>query len=287
MSKILIILFILYFSHIVKSQSFKIGETSDVVKYIIECTIRDHNRPDSYGNFQSSKASWDVLYYNGNIKEVIYCLQNVYITDYQQNVNFCYRYIMNMGKLACILKQYENISKVKLIEVLDGIYKERKINNLYFDTDYIHSSKIYLAENGLATIEWGNTDLNKTTLSLKNEIIKRRSSLNSNYLKKNSDSDLERTSGIGNNSELSGWKLIFKLKNIDSSNEIGKIVFMIEIDQEGKLVSIAPIEKTVSPTVVLFYQKQIIENWAIEKLKENINPPSLTKGRYTVFVRSN
>lgn len=90
----------------------------------------------------------------------------------------------------------------------------------------------------------------------------------------------------GNRLDMSGWKPLFQIKKKDATSENGKIVFLIKVDEQGELVSIAPIEKTVSPAVVEFYKKQIEENWAVERARENTNPPPISTGKYTVFVKS-
>ena len=90
----------------------------------------------------------------------------------------------------------------------------------------------------------------------------------------------------GNRLEMSGWKPLFRIEKKDATNENGKIVFLIKVDEHGELVSILPVEKTVSPAVVEFYKKQIEENWAVERARENTNPPPISSGKYTVFVRS-
>ncbi len=90
----------------------------------------------------------------------------------------------------------------------------------------------------------------------------------------------------GNRLEMSGWKPLFRIEKKDATSENGKIVFLIKVDQQGELVSILPVEKTVSPAVVEFYKKQIEENWAVERARENTNPPPISSGKYTVFVKS-
>jgi hypothetical protein len=90
----------------------------------------------------------------------------------------------------------------------------------------------------------------------------------------------------GNKLEMSGWKPLFRIDKKDATNENGKIVFQIKVDNQGDLISVLPVEKTVSPAVVEFYKRQIEENWAVERTRENINPPPVSTGRYTVFVRS-
>lgn len=90
----------------------------------------------------------------------------------------------------------------------------------------------------------------------------------------------------GNRLEMSGWKPLFRIDKKDVSSENGVIVFQIKVDNQGELISVIPIEKSVSPTVVAFYKKQIEENWAVERSRENINPPPVSTGRYTVRINS-
>ena len=90
----------------------------------------------------------------------------------------------------------------------------------------------------------------------------------------------------GNKLDLTGWKLAFKLEKKDITNENGKIVYQIKVDDKGDLVSIVALEKTVSPAVEKFYRQQIEDNWAVDRSKDNTNPPPIATGKYTVFVRS-
>jgi protein TonB len=90
----------------------------------------------------------------------------------------------------------------------------------------------------------------------------------------------------GNKLDLTGWKLAFKLEKKDVTNENGKIVYQIKVDDKGDLVSIVAVEKTVSPAVEKFYRQQIEDNWAVDRSKDNTNPPPIATGKYTVFVRS-
>jgi protein TonB len=92
--------------------------------------------------------------------------------------------------------------------------------------------------------------------------------------------------GGGNKLDLTGWKLAFRLEKKDVTNENGKIVYQIKVDDKGDLVSIIPVEKTVSPAVEKFYRQQIEDNWAVDRSKDNTNPPPIATGKYTVFVRS-
>jgi hypothetical protein len=77
---------------------------------------------------------------------------------------------MEKGKLANILTQYENVSLETLIESYNKLYGERKQADFYFEEDYKHYSKIYLAKNGLATIEWKNVELSQIPSNIREEI---------------------------------------------------------------------------------------------------------------------
>jgi len=170
MNRFLILtVFILGFGQL-KSQTIEIGQDADYIKRLIEWSTKDHNRADSYGRYSDARASWDVLYNNGQITDVIQCYDNQFYIDLRMSVNYCKHYIMEYGKLAYTLTQYENVSTDKLIEVYDNLYGDRKINSLYFDKEYKHYSKIYLAKNGQATIEWREAELSQIPLSVRKEI---------------------------------------------------------------------------------------------------------------------
>lgn len=173
MNKFLILTFLIFSFGQLKSQTIEIGQDAEQIKRLVEWTTKDHNKPDSYGNYLSARASWDVSYNNGQIVDVIQCYENQHYIDLRMSVNYCKHYIMEYGKLAYTLTQYENVSTEKLIDVYDGLYEERKINNLYFDKEYKHYSKIYLAKNGQATIEWRKVELNQIPSNARKEIEKK------------------------------------------------------------------------------------------------------------------
>lgn len=82
-------------------------------------------------------------------------------------------------------------------------------------------------------------------------------------------------------SGFSGWKKgKLSLPN-DSSDETGKIVFKIKVDDQGNVISITAIEKTVSPSVVEFYKRQI-ERKMSSILDSDGNPPAESVGTITI-----
>ncbi|MDP2337736.1 MAG: hypothetical protein Q8N05_15085 [Bacteroidota bacterium] len=109
MKKLLILtLLLLGFSQL-KSQTIDIGQDADYIRRVIEFTTKDHNKPDSYGNYSSSKIKWDVVYKNGEISDVVQCFSNQYNIDLRMTIEYCKHFLMENGKLAFILNQYENV----------------------------------------------------------------------------------------------------------------------------------------------------------------------------------
>ncbi len=153
-----------------KSQTIEIGQDAEQIKRLVEWTTKDHNRPDSYGRYSDARASWDVLYNNGQITDVIQCYSNQYLIDFRVSANFCKHYIMEYGQLAYVLTQYEDVSNEQLNEFFNSSYGDYKSGNLFFSDDYEHYSKIYLAKNGYATVEWRKTEPNELPSDLKTKI---------------------------------------------------------------------------------------------------------------------
>jgi hypothetical protein len=141
-----------------KSQTVKIGQSANEIKLLIEWITKDHNKPDTYGRYSDARYNSNVLYNNGQINEVVQCVQNEFIYDFMMNVNFCKHFIMNQGVLSYILTQYENLSLEKIQKLYNENYSDTKIGNLYFDDEFTHYSKLYLASNGKATLEYKMVD---------------------------------------------------------------------------------------------------------------------------------
>lgn len=95
-------------------------------------------------------------------------------------------------------------------------------------------------------------------------------------------------SGDGNGSslEMNGWHWLKKPKVDDASNETGKIVFKIKVDEDGNLVSVVPIEKQVSDAVVKKYEEAIWKT-EFEKNRDNSNSQPFSTGSITFIIRKN
>lgn len=173
MKRLLILIILIFgFEHL-KSQSIEIGQDANEVKQFIEWSTRQRTGFDSYGNSMGNNVTWDVKYYNGQITEVIQCYENQVIINLSPSVNFSRHYNMEFGKLANVYTQYENVSVEKLIEKYNKIYEGRIINNLYFENDYRHYTKIFLAKNGYATTDFRIIDDSQLTSSMRKTIKNR------------------------------------------------------------------------------------------------------------------
>lgn len=151
-------------------QTIEIGQDANYVKQLIEWSTRQRTGYDSYGNSKGNNVDWDVKYYNGQVSEVIQCYSQQYLIDFRTVADFCKHYIMENGKLAYVLTQYENISVSKLKEYYDRSYSDKKAGDLYFSDDYKNYSKIYLHQNGLATVKWAAAKQSDLPEKIRNDI---------------------------------------------------------------------------------------------------------------------
>lgn len=151
-------------------QTIEIGQDATEIKQIIQWSTQQRTGYDTYGNSKGNNVTWDVKYNNGKITDVIQCYSNQYLLDFRVSASFCKHYIMEYGRLAYVLTQYEDLSTEQLKEFFDRSYGDYKSGNLYFSDDYEHYSKIYLANNGYATVEWRKTEPDELPSDLKTKI---------------------------------------------------------------------------------------------------------------------
>jgi protein TonB len=89
----------------------------------------------------------------------------------------------------------------------------------------------------------------------------------------------------GSSLDLAGWRWdrIPRVKD-DNEDENGKIVFQITIDDQGEIIAIKTLEKTISPSVEKLYRE------AVEKLSftktDNKIPASTSTGKITFIIKS-
>lgn len=88
----------------------------------------------------------------------------------------------------------------------------------------------------------------------------------------------------GSSLDMAGWKWDSKPEVRDESSEEGRIVFEIKVDEEGNIISVRPLEKSVSPALVKKYQKEV-ESLSFSRTKGATNGNGAT-GKITFIIRS-
>ena len=224
-TKLILTLIILTCICQVNSQSIKMGQDAQEIKQLVEWSTKNHRKSDSYGNRAISYWTYDTKYYNGALIEVSQCYQNQYLHDFRVNADYCKRYIMENKKLSYVLTQFENISIEKLRENYNSMYSESTISGFFFFDQYKNYSKIYLAKNGLATIE-----MRKTIISELPKAVQQ--TLNSKLTEIKDTEELKNKS----NYSLASRKAISRPNPKYICKEQGKIVVQISVDKSGKVI---------------------------------------------------
>lgn len=91
--------------------------------------------------------------------------------------------------------------------------------------------------------------------------------------------------GSGSSLDMAGWVWDAPPRPKDESNEEGKIVFQIEVDDQGEIIAVKTIEKTVSPAVERIYRQEV-ERLTFSKTKDNSGAAPRSIGRITFIIRS-
>ena len=91
--------------------------------------------------------------------------------------------------------------------------------------------------------------------------------------------------GGGPSLDLAGWQLPDKQIPKDNSKESGKIVFQIKVDDNGDVIDIKTLEKTVGPTVEKFYKREV-EKLTLNRIPGNTIPPPISTGKITFIIIS-
>jgi len=92
-------------------------------------------------------------------------------------------------------------------------------------------------------------------------------------------------SSQGASLQMEGWNWDYIPKPEDSSNENGKIVFQITIDDQGEVIGVRTLEKTVSPEVERLYQ-EAIERVTFSRTADNVRPAPMSTGKITFLIKS-
>lgn len=95
--------------------------------------------------------------------------------------------------------------------------------------------------------------------------------------------DGNQTKKTGVTLELRGWKWDVMPIAKDTTAECGKIVFEIQVNANGELVSIQVVEKTVTPIIVQLYQRAL-EDLTFSRLYTDRAYPERSIGRVTFML---
>lgn len=91
--------------------------------------------------------------------------------------------------------------------------------------------------------------------------------------------------GGGSALELTGWMWDFKPKPNDTSNENGRIVFEIKIDDQGEILSVRTLERSVSPAIEKIYRAEV-EKLTFSKTSDNSIVAPVSTGKITFVIKS-
>lgn len=84
---------------------------------------------------------------------------------------------------------------------------------------------------------------------------------------------------------INGWTSDERMYKKDSSDENGKITFKFTIDDNGDVISVIPIEITVSPSVVNYYKQQFLLT-TFSQIDPSETPLLRTSGTATFIIKS-
>ncbi|HET8859641.1 hypothetical protein [Marivirga sp.] len=91
--------------------------------------------------------------------------------------------------------------------------------------------------------------------------------------------------GNGSKLDMSGWKWDSPPRPNDPTQQSGKIVFEIRVDDNGEVISVRVIETTVSADLVKIYQDEVAK-LSFSRTSGGKTAP-LSKGTITFLIRSN
>lgn len=91
--------------------------------------------------------------------------------------------------------------------------------------------------------------------------------------------------GGGSSLEMTGWIWDFKPEPKDKSNENGRIVFEIKIDDQGEIISVRTLERSVSPAIEKIYRAEV-ERLTFSKTSDNSLAAPISTGKITFVIKS-
>jgi len=91
--------------------------------------------------------------------------------------------------------------------------------------------------------------------------------------------------GGGPSLDLAGWRWDYAPNPNDNSKENGRIVFEIKVDDNGDVIGVRTLEKTVGPTVEQLYRREV-EKLTFSPISGNTLPAPISTGKITFIIQS-
>ncbi|UII25251.1 hypothetical protein LVD15_18325 [Fulvivirga maritima] len=91
--------------------------------------------------------------------------------------------------------------------------------------------------------------------------------------------------GSGSSLSMTGWMWDYIPKPSDDSDENGRIVFQVKIDDRGEILQVKTLERSVSPAVEKIYKAEV-ERLTFSKTADNTNTAPVSTGTITFNIKS-
>lgn len=91
--------------------------------------------------------------------------------------------------------------------------------------------------------------------------------------------------GDGASLDMTGWKWDRVPRPNDETDEEGRIVFKIKVDDMGEIVRVQTVESTVSPSTVKIYENEV-RRLTFSKTRDNVRPAPFSEGKITFIIKA-
>lgn len=91
--------------------------------------------------------------------------------------------------------------------------------------------------------------------------------------------------GSGSQLDMAGWVWDYIPKPNDTSDESGRLVFEVKVNDEGEVISVRTLERSVPPSVEKLYRDEIIK-LTFSKTADNTRAAPVSTGKITFIIRS-
>lgn len=102
---------------------------------------------------------------------------------------------------------------------------------------------------------------------------------------KKSDTKSGNPGAKGPSLDFSGWMWEFEPEPNDQSQENGKIVFQVTVDEDGILINVKTLEKTISPALEQVY-KDAVRELTFRRTAENRSTAAQSTGKITFIIQT-